>query len=66
MLFRYGRLSETPSGAVDAMKSGIQLGFKFFKLRMAEYQKFETLSLGLTNLFNKGSIKGGTHSYHRR
>jgi len=39
MLFRYSCLCGTASDAVDAVKLEIPKGFKFLKLKMAEYLK---------------------------
>jgi len=39
MLFRYSQLCGTAFDAVDAVKSEIQNGFKFWKLKSTEFLK---------------------------
>jgi hypothetical protein len=59
MGFRYSVLCETPSNAVDAVRSASPLGFQILKVKtdriplaLILFLKFETLSLG------KSCVKG--------
>ncbi len=74
-MFRYSRLCGTVSDAVDAVKLEIPKGAKLLKFKMSEYlknivkvtfQKFETLSLGITKCHGGRGVEGIKKQSRRR